>query len=244
VRPSRLALWLLILLIASAAGTSYLLSPAFFPSRIEVTGNSVVAAETIRDLAGIPLDRSIWQLDLGAAARRVEHHPLIRTAVVERRWDGTVLITVEERTPFAALPYFDAFLLVDLTGAVLEIRQAFPTGFPLVTGVDLPAVAVGQLLDSGPLQWALDTLFYLTEAGRGAVSEVHVGPDLEITLYTVDGARVLLGRADARLSRKLQFLEGILWELQEKGEAAEYIDLRYPDHPVIKPRPAPRKDPG
>lgn len=237
-RRSRILGWLLLVLLVAVAGTSYLLGPAYYVARVAVLGNQAVPTEAITELAAVPPDKSIWALDLRAIAARVTTHPLIRTAVVSRGWNRVLAIAVTERRPLAAVPYFDRFLVVDETATVLFIaRDPASAPYPVVTGPEpVTDVAIGGAVAAGWLAGALDALFLLTPAGRDRISEAHVDAGGAIVLYTLDGAQVLLGPADAGLAYKVQFLEAIFQDLEEKRTRAEYIDLRFPANPVIRPR--------
>lgn len=214
------------------------MGPAYYPRRVVVLGNRDVSAETIKDLADIPSDASIWTLDLEGVAARVTRHPLVRSALVTRDWNRNVTVTVEERRPLAAIPYFDQFLVIDETGTVLFIaRDPAQAPYPVVTGPEpLTDAAIGSAPAAGWLVGALDALFFLSPEGRDRISEAHVDAGGAVILYTLDGARVLLGPADAGLGYKIRFLEAIFQDLEEKGTRAEYIDLRFPANPVIRPR--------
>ena len=64
---------------------------------VEVRGNHVLAAATIRSAADVPQGHPLVRLDTGAIAARVEQLPGIGTADVSTSFPSTVVITVSER---------------------------------------------------------------------------------------------------------------------------------------------------
>ncbi|MGH7265119.1 MAG: cell division protein FtsQ/DivIB, partial [Candidatus Rokuibacteriota bacterium] len=70
----------------------------------------------------------------------------------------------------------------------------------------------------------------------GRISEIDLAGAGGPVLYTLDGVEVRLPREgwDEQLAR----FDGVLGELEDRGEHAGLVDLRYRDLVVIRPRDA------
>jgi cell division protein FtsQ len=215
-------------------------TPLLATHAVEVTGARRLDEATVRAAAGIEPGTNLLAVDVAAAEARVAGLPGVRRAHVVRHLPGRVTVLLEEREPHA-LVNAGGLHWVDAEG-YLVTTDARPgaTGLPILTGVGAPAP--GTTAPSEGLRGGLALLHVLQRtSGRLAarVSEVDLstrpyGP----VLYLVDGIEVRLG-SDA-WSDRLARLDGVLGELDARGERVASIDLRFRDQVVLTPRtPAP-----
>jgi cell division septal protein FtsQ len=156
-----------------------------------------------------------------------------------RHLPGRVTVLVEEREPYA-LVNAGGLHWVDAEG-YLVTTDARPgaTGLPILTGIGAPVP--GASPPSEGLRSGLALLHVLQRtSGRLAtrVSEVDLSRPHGPVLYMIDGVEVRLG-SDA-WSDRLARLDGVLGELDARGERIASIDLRFRDQVVLTPQtPAP-----
>ncbi len=155
------------LAVLAAAGAGFLLalrSPLLDVDRIEVRAGARVGADQVRRAAAVPLGTQLVDLDLGGIGTRVAALPWVDEVQVGRDLDGTVSVSVTERTPVARLEQTgSAPLLVDGEGRVLGPAGADgPEGLVTVNGVG-PVVEPGAWLGSE----ALGALRAARDSGRG-----------------------------------------------------------------------------
>ena len=106
----------------------FMRSPYFALDHLRIRGYQRLDPATVRDWAGIPAGTSIWQVDPGAVARRLEAHPRVAGAVVRREWPRGLLIELQER-PTAALlvePAAARWAELDAQGRILAIGEGAP----------------------------------------------------------------------------------------------------------------------
>jgi cell division protein FtsQ len=212
-------------------------------TELSVVGARRIPEATLRTAAGIDVGTDLLVIDPEAVADRLEAVPGIRRARVVRHLPNRVVITVEEREPYALVnlsrPDGAAGLVwVDPTGHLVgpERHGAMPS-LPILSGVEPPPAATGEPVGDR-LQTGLALLRALRRAGGLAadrVSEVDLGPAGGPVLYTVDGMAVWLGPEgwDERLTR----LDAVLGGLAEQQQApVETVDLRFRDLVVLRPR--------
>jgi cell division protein FtsQ len=204
---------------------------------VEVEGVHRLDAETVRAAAGVEPGMNLLTFDVGAAEARVGDLPGVRRAHVVRHLPGRVTVIVEEREPYV-LVNADRLYWVDAEGYLVG-ADARPgaTGLPILTGLEAPPGVGGPPSERLRLGLALVQALQRT-GGRlvGQVSEVDLSGTDGPLLYLAEGIEVRVGRegwAD-RLAR----LDGVLAELDARGERVASIDLRFRDLVVLTPQAA------
>ena len=209
--------------------------PAFRVERVEVAGTSYLTRDGVRAAAGVDSATSVWESTARMAAR-LESHPLVAAANVERRLPSTLVFTVEEAVPVAlvASPLVEP---VDRNGNLLPVNPAEPMlDLPLLRvvtrrataswGMRLLARDVGHLLEVAPEVFAV-------------VSEAHLD-DLEATLLLGDeGLRVryLPPLSERRLRHAVIALNDAHERFPER--VTHEIDVRFADQVIVRTTPAP-----
>ena len=203
------------------------IAPGLTIKEVRIEGREKTPASLLRAALGVSKGDRLLSFSLDAARARIEGLTWVQSATIERRLPGTIVVTLEERRPFAVWQNGGKFQLIDRSGQVVEQQDpekdaaAFKT-LPLVVGAGAPASAA-SLLDKLAAQPAL----------RSRVSAaVRVG-ERRWTLHMKSGTDVLLpeGAAAAALGR--------LGELQDKeallDRPLQVIDMRLPDRLVLRP---------
>jgi cell division protein FtsQ len=122
---------LLVLCAAASvvvAGWASTRSPLLDVDRVEVSGAANSGAGAVRAASGIRRGSVLLTAPLDRAAARIAALPWVQTVDVERRWPGTVAITVTERRPIAYLPAAKGVVLVDGEARQLARLDTPPPG--------------------------------------------------------------------------------------------------------------------
>ena len=233
---------LLHLLLLTVAGTGLWLvqnlqfSPAFCVQEILVEHSRRLTAEELRNLSGIALGQSLWDVDLVGVGQRLQQSPWVRAARVERVWPDRVRIRIVEHTP-KAIVNLDYLYYVDDSGKIFKVLGGGDDlDYPVITGVqrqdalDAPEETRGRLLAALELLAELDRREVF---GTDQISELNLDPRFGMTLFSRDGAiPVYVG--DDEFVSKLDRLEGLYGELEDKFYAIEYIDLNVTNRVIVK----------
>jgi cell division septal protein FtsQ len=219
-------------------------TPLLATREVEITGARRLDEATVRAAAAIEPGVNLFAIDVADTEARLAELPGVRRAHVVRHLPGRVTLILEEREPYA-LVNAGGLHWVDADG-YLVATDARPgaIGLPILTGVGAPAA--GTAPPSEGLRAGLAVLHVLqrTSARLAArVSEVDLSRAHGPVLYLVDGIEVRLGTDGwgDRLAR----LDGVLGELDARGERLASIDLRFRDQVVLTPHsPAPGAGPG
>jgi cell division protein FtsQ len=213
--------------------------PYFVLKDVEVRGNRRLTRLEVLDAAGIVEGASVWDAAPAALRMRLQGHPWIRRAVVQRRFPDHLVIGIRERHP-VAIARLDQLDYVDRSGAVLgPLRDDDSRDFPVITGLERPASR--ELVPLG-FHRVLQLLRICERTnGFDTVSEIHVDPDRGITLFPLHSAvAVVLGWGGWRekLGRSARVFAA--WQGQLDRVVAVDVSLR--DAVVVKlheePRPA------
>lgn len=196
--------WLIALaaltLVAAVAGLFYV-TPLFGVSRIRIEGAAVATPEEIRAAADVPDGTPLPRVDLDAVRRRVAALPPVATATVSRSWPHDLVIRVEERVPFAAVPVGEGYGIVDAEGVLFRTLPARPAELPLVR-----IAAPGR--DDPTTRAALVVLGALDGALRESLAVLVAEAPTRIRLELRDGRQVIWGdstenEAKARVATSL-----------------------------------------
>jgi cell division protein FtsQ len=202
-------------------------------------GLSRVTAAELRELSPVREGDHLLLSDLTALSAALRSHPWIASVEVRRALPPALEIKVTERRA-AALVDFGGLYLVDDGGQVF--KRATPgdgLDLPLITGVGRDEYVEHQSEVEPRLAGALALADRWTERGldrRAVLSEIHVDPDLGVSLFAGDeGMEVRLGTGE--IPAKLERLERVLAALAVKGEKPETIHLdnrRRPDWVTVR----------
>ena len=196
--------------------------------QVVVVGATLSDPEAVAAASGITIGEPLINLDADAVVAGVEQLPWVLGASVERRIDGDVVVSIEERIPRAVLSTQDGgFVLVDDRGRQLERVAGRAPEFLPIAGI----TASGDVGQPAPpeTQAVVSVLDHLTPPVAAVVDQIVVD---EGTLYLElrIGGRVKLGD-DSSLDAKIVSLETMLahadlrclWE----------IDVRVPSAPAL-----------
>jgi len=208
-------------------------------SDLIVEGNQRVPSAAIIESLAIPAHADLLQVDLRELAAAVLRNPWIKTARVSRRLPATLQVHISERVPLAVV-VTDRPYLVSEDGLILaEASLAEIPDFPLLKlDVDHP-FEMGERIDPARIEQGARLWQQFQRSVLG--TDVQA---MEIQLKGDGSCTVLLGPG----LPSLHFGEddGIQWQLDRLAQVLEmrgtalreleYVDLRFTDKVIVKPR--------
>ncbi len=160
-KKKRYLLKTLILFVIIIGMYYFLTSSLFDIQKIKVKENNYYTAEQIISLSKIKTGKNIFKTSLGNASDRVRKDPYIKNIKISRSLPSTVVIKVEERKEYAALPYGEAYLLMDEDGLILRKTETAPA-LPLLMGMTVKKMDPGFPLEVEENSVLTDTLKMLS----------------------------------------------------------------------------------
>src|SRR2546430_1333782 len=185
--------------------------------------------------ADVAQGTSLFRLDPGAVARRVEAIPEVRRADVVREFPNRIVISVEERRPFT-LVHSGRLHWIDEEGRVLGASpEAVIPQVPVVSGLSDDELTSMKSAPSPKALAAIALIRALLRTGSALaaeISEIDMSRTDGPVLYTVDGVEVRLGAED--WEERLARLEGVLGQVADQDVRA--VDLRFRDQVILQRR--------
>ena len=206
---------------------------------VSIMGCMNVTESELVNLANVDFKASLANLDLREISSRLAKHPWVEKAKVKRDWSRRALIIeVQERIP-QALILLDDLYLVDRHGQVF--KKAEPgdqLDFPVLTGLETREVRERDPQAVNLVGQALELLGILRQRKIFTprdVSEIHLSKQNGLTIFTLKGG-IPIRLGSGELADKINRLEKVLPDLQQKIKEVEYLDLNYPRKVVVKMR--------
>jgi cell division protein FtsQ len=191
---------------------------------VVVEGRANTPESLLRSAIGVTNGDPILGFSLEATRARIEMIPWVEHAAVERRLPGTVVVSLQERRPFAVWQNQGKYVLVDRAGQVVANQDVAEFHrLPLIVGLGAPAAAAGLL----------DALRDRPALSEKVAASVRVG-ERRWNLRMKHGIDVMLpeGHEVAALDRLIQLEQ----EHAVLDRPLVAIDLRLPDRMVFRPR--------
>jgi cell division protein FtsQ len=223
-RAIRPLLLLAVLVTLAAAGYWVALdSPALRLTTVTVKGTSRLSTADVLAAAAVPRGRSLLDVDPGAVRRRVAALRGVAQVSVDRDWPHTLVVTVVERTPAAAVRQPGGVELVDGSGVAFADVVAAPAG--------LLSLQVNGLIPGpgdGAAASAMRVWATLPASMRAGVTGLSARSPADVELLLTGGRRGVWGDP-AQASRKLAVLASLL------AKPARVYDVSTPDVPATRP---------
>jgi len=223
----------LLVLTALIAGFLLLRSTYFTVGAVIIEGNKYLSADDVYRAAGIPEKINIFRLDTSEIKTRLLRDLRVAEVEVHRRFPDSIVIALKERQPLAYIASVYGFVQVDNQGVVLAaLKNIKQVNVPIVTGVRLGSVYVGDKVEELPLKNVLTYLAALDEDSLNQLSEVNIKANGDLTAYSAQFVTIRLGNGE-RMAEKARMTHDIFLELGDKKAMVDYIDLTYTS-PYIK----------
>lgn len=152
----------LIIIIALGVGLYYFATSELFDIHtITVENNVYYTSEQIVERSGVVIGGNMFSDVHGRDAKKeLISDPYIKDAAIRLKLPDTVVITVEERTEAAAIPYSTNFILIDAEGLVLRVSEVEPK-LPLLLGLTIKGMEPGKALEVEENSVLSDTLLMI-----------------------------------------------------------------------------------
>jgi cell division protein FtsQ len=232
----------LLLLLLLAGGLYGLLSlPIWQIQEVAVTGTAILSGQEIKELSGIPLGENLFLTSFARTRDNLRKITAIREFHIFRLPPATVLIRLTERKPIAVIVFKDRSAIIDADGYILNRNPNLTlnvpdlTNLPVISGLDSAEVAAGDRIDPQVSQLVAEIIVELAKLLGSSQIQLETGGFSRINFLLNDILRVKLGRNED-IPRKMDVFKRLLPVIAGKWDQVEYVDVRYPDGPVIKYR--------
>jgi len=224
-RRVRLAWGSGVMVVAALGGYLLLGSPWLRVEHVRLDGLTRVSPDSVRLVTAGEQGRPMVLADTGALAGRLAQIPLVRSVDVVRLWPSTLVVTVHERKPAAAVPAAGGgFRLVDRDGVQVDQVVARPAALPVLQ-VDVAKAGAPALAA------ALDVLEGLPADLRKGLTSVGAGSPDDVWFVLEGSGKVVWGSPE-RADRKVAALRALEAVTRSPGARTVY-DVSSPDSPAV-----------
>ena len=240
-QPRRKKLWLFLFIGILLVGGIYcvLSLPIWEIKQVVVNGAKMLSADEIRAMAGVPLSDNLFFSDLRHARDNLKKINAIKSFRFYRLPPSTILISLKERRPMATIVLEQKSVLIDDEGVILNRSENLSLNvpnlveLPVISGVDKKAVIGSERLDQEMVEVVSNIILKLAEFGQSSRIQIELGKMKDVSFLVDDLLRVKLGDT-SRIKLKMEIFESLLPVVAGRWVNVDYVDIRYPDNPVIK----------
>ena len=207
----------------------YRAATRLFPLREVVCyGNLRLSEAELKSMAGLSSGEGLFTISTRGISAKLLKSPWIKNVSVRREFPHSVLIRLDESSPFAILEMKGHSFLIDETGKMLEEMKGAIPFLPVITAD--PFGDRQNFMEALHLARVLKDKKVATERGR---VEIMAGEGPESISMVLDRVLIKIGQGDyeQKLSRLFE-LEG---EIKKRAIAVDYVDLRFANRVVVKP---------
>ena len=191
---------------------------------VVIEGRANTPEPLLRAAIGISKGDAILGFSIDQAKARIESLSWVEHATVERRLPGTVVVSLQERRPFAIWQNQARHVLVDRAGLVVNQDISQFRRLPLIVGLGAPAAAAVLL----------DALTDRPALAERVLASVRVG-ERRWDLHMNSGIDVML--PEGHEAGALERLARLQQEHALLDRPLAVIDMRLSDRLVLRPRP-------
>jgi len=213
---------------------NYLLtSPYMRLEHVEFNGVGEEIKNELLQTCGLTSEQGLLGLKLESLKKKIEKHPWVRSAAVQRRFPDTLVIEVEKQEP-VMLVLLDQFFYMNREGELFKAVLPFEEmDFPILTGLSKKdpdqeekldqTAQILNVLRGEEAPWSLQNL-----------SEIHLAQNGGISLFFNNfQATIRISRQNPK--RNMAELKQITKHLNESGKISlvTQIDLNHEDGAIV-----------
>jgi len=190
----------------------------FKVSRINIVGQTRYSAAEIRDASGIKTGDNLFIINKFSCIQKISGaFVYLDTVKMDRILPDTIVITVAECIPEAAVSMKGKYWLIEKKGKLLEeAGQEAASKYPVVYGIEVEEAAPGTIIDPEKEQ-RIKPLFEILNSARtngilNDIVSINMEKLSDLSLQYSDRFSVELGLSE-ELDRKIRFLKAVLEKL-------------------------------
>ncbi|MDO8674057.1 MAG: FtsQ-type POTRA domain-containing protein [Dehalococcoidia bacterium] len=208
----------------------FYISPVFRISQVTVVGAVGLTAERVAQSADVD-GQNILAVDRDEVARVVGQIPVVRSARVTRNLPNEVVITIEERQPWAVWQVKEAKYVIDDEGVV--IGTAAPQGLVTIVDTGGQSIKLGSRVEPNTVELARRLTDLLPKQVGVLPKRFEYTADAGLVVVTDKAWQARFGDL-SNLDYKVATLKAIVSSAAERKSKLEMIDLRYSGRPYYR----------
>lgn len=208
----------------------------FSVNKIKVSGNETLTKNEIIQASGIAKGENILRLNIKSANRKIKSLSYIKNASVKRKLPNKIVIDVEEREEKMVIPHIASFIYLDEEGYILSINDdRKETKYPELIGPKVKNFKLGDNIfetndEVGNFKEFIELSNEIDILKK--FDKVDLRDKKNIVIYLKTETVVEVGDFN-EIRYKLNFLDNILKDMEERDEIYKTIYLNKGENPII-----------
>jgi len=204
---------------------------------ITVRGNHHISVEEIKQKSGLRIGENLLRISASRTQKALLSIAWVKEAYVKRVYPHTMQITIRERVPIAAL--YDTGeqgkpVAIAEGGRLLYQVAEDERPFLSVKGIEFTSSDPSSVLTNKEATKVVEYLYNLGMS-EGPFSLMDFGNPRQVTLYTPDELRIILGSIE-KIRPRIDALVALLASIDL--DDYQSIDLRFEGEAILVPRKA------
>ena len=159
---------------------------------INILGNNKVPKDLLINASNISTGQNIFKISKKNSENNLEMLSYVKEAKIKRKLPKTIIIEIIERKEIAQIKSISSYILIDIEGYILDIRDTKDEKLPLLLGLNIDNKRSGDnIFTDVELKEIID---FMTEGHAiGLLSKIK-----EVNLENSDNINIKIGRASCR----------------------------------------------
>ena len=220
--------------LAFAVLLSLLFTPIFGIKDIDVKGVSKLSRDMILEKGNLYVGENILKADIKGAQQKIASIPFVRSVSIKRVFPSKLTVNVVECREAAYITYIGNYVGLSGGGKTLEVVTDPEVKVPVITGVKLEKVKVGERINAADSDVQKVLLQYLSSLENcnimSEIKSVDFKDINDVKLTLSNDILVKMGESD-KVSYKLAYLEKVFEQLA--GQKGGTLDISNPSSSVV-----------
>lgn len=238
-RSVRILGFVVSVLVLLGLGIYILSLPIFDIKDVVVNGTRMLSADEVRALAGIPMSENLFFTKFSRAEENLGKIAAIKAVRFYRIPPATVLISIKEREPIAMVVFPKKSVVISRDGHIINrnpnitLNISNMADLPVISGINEKEALKNNRIDEKISELISQVILKLSKFMESERMRLEVGGMKDINLVLDDLLKVKIGSTE-KIRQKMSVFVALLPVIAGKWSAVEYVDVRFPDNPVIK----------
>lgn len=221
-KVKKILIYILLTTVFAVSMILFLLSPVFNVTKVQVTNNSKINADTYVSLSGIIIGENTFKILKHKVVQNIKQEPYVEDVQVIRQLPDKIELIIKERTPTLMIQYANSYVYLNNQGYILEIAEE-KLNVPIIKSFSTleENIKPGTRLNSEDLE-KLNSVLKIVDAANGIsignfITYIDISNKNDYIIRMDEKRKTIHLGDDSNLSNKLLYTKAII----EKEEGVE-----------------------
>lgn len=206
----------------------------FVINKINIVGNNKLSRDSLINASTISTGENILKISKRLGEKNLAKLPYVKEAKIKRKLPKTIIIEIVERKGIAQIKSISSYLLIDIEGYILDIKDTKDEKLPLFLGLNIDNKRPGDNIFSDIK--VKENIEFIKEGHAigllSKIKEVNLENSDNINIIIMDGIPVDFGTLN-NVKYKLNLLDEVSKDIEKKQISCKMIIMNKGDNPII-----------